>query len=286
MSRLPPTPPFARVNSIVQTPACYIGFKGCIWPLKFVPGSFLIPLIVTLIALAGILIGVFASNVPELSRRAVPFSGGVLIGIAGFFILPEMATVFSWPGAILWVSVGFAALWVFDKYVYNVCPSCSHTHDHDRCSTRLHGFAGPLLAAAALHSVLDGWTLAASQETRDLGPAFFLGIAVHKLPEGLALAVIVRSALRSHTAAIIGCTAAELATLVGARIEIVLYPYVGLSWVYGLLALAAGSFLYLGYHAVDAEYKRRGALPALLPAFTGVAGSSVVRLVGGFHRFF
>jgi len=50
--------------------------------------------------------------------------------------------------------------------------------------------------------------------------------------------------------------------------------------------LAAGSFLYLGYHAVDAEYKRRGALPALLPAFTGVAGSSVVRLVGGGHRLF
>ena len=98
--------------------------------------------------------------------------------------------------------------------------------------------------------------------------------------------MIVRSALRSHTAAFVSCTAAELATLAGAGFAMMLSPYIGSKWVYGLLAMAAGSFLYLGYHAVDAEYKRRGALPAFLPAFTGVAGSTVVRLVGGFHRLF
>ena len=53
-----------------------------------------------------------------------------------------------------------------------------------------------------------------------------------------------------------------------------------------LLAFAAGTFIYLGYHAIDAEYQRRGAFPALLPAATGVIGSSVVRLLGGAHPLF
>ena len=250
------------------------------------PPYLLIPVLVTLVAVAGAVGGVFATVVPSLSRRAVPFSGGVLVGVAAFFVVPELANVFSWPGALAWATAGFALLWVTDRYIHPVCPSCSHTHDHEVCSTRLHGFAGPLLTAAALHSVLDGWTLAASQETATLGPVFLFGIAVHKLPEGLALGVIARAALRSNSAAIAGCAAAEGATLIGALLEIALYRYIGLTWIYGLLALAAGSFLYLGYHAIHAEYKRRGVLPAFLPAFTGVAGSSVIRLFGGLHRFF
>jgi len=41
--------------------------------------------------------------------------------------------------------------------------------------------------------------------------------------------------------------------------------------------LAGGSFLYLGGHAVHGELRRGGA-PTLVPALTGVAGSSVLRL--------
>jgi zinc transporter ZupT len=224
---------------------------------------------------------VFLTGLAKWSRRAVPFSGGVLVGVAVFFVVPEMADVFSWPGALAWAMAGFVLLWTIDRYVYSVCPSCSHSHDHDACATRLHGFAGPLLIAAALHSLLDGWTLAASQETRTLGEALLVGIAVHKLPEGIALGCIVRAAVSSRNSALAGGFAAEAATLVGAAFEIALYPYIGLTWIYGLLALAAGSFLYLGYHAIHAEYKRRGVLPAVLPAFTGVAGSSVIRLFEG-----
>jgi zinc transporter ZupT len=245
--------------------------------------SLVISLAVTLVALVGVAIGVFLTGVANVSRRAIPFSGGVLVGVAVFFVVPEMARVFSWPGALAWASAGFALLWAVDRYVYSVCPSCSHSHDHESCATRLHGFAAPLLIAATLHSLLDGWTLAASQESETLGAALLFGIAVHKLPEGIALGCIVRAATASPQSALGGCFAAESATLVGAGLEIALFRYIGITWIYGLLALAAGSFLYLGYHAIHAEYKRRGVLHAVLPAFTGVAGSSVLRLFGSLH---
>ena len=239
---------------------------------------FLTSVLVFAVALAGVFVGLQLTSVPALSRRLVPFSGGVLLGIAAFWVMPEMAIFFGWPGVVFWVGAGAGALWLVDRFVYPVCPSCSHTHNHDACSTRLHGFAAPMLLAAGLHSFLDGWTLPAAQQS-DLGNAFVWGIALHKIPEGLALGVILRAALATRWRALVGCAVAEALTVAGAAMEIVLAPYIGPRWVHGLLALAAGSFLYLGYHAVHSEYRRRGVMPAFMPALTGVAGSSVIRLL-------
>jgi len=155
-------------------------------------------------------------------------------------------------------------------------PGLRPAHDHDHCATRLHGFATPLLLAATLHSFLDGWTLLAAGSTQ-LGAGFVVGIAAHKVPEGLALGVIARAALNSRASAITWCAAAESATLLGAVTESLLEPYIGLYTLYVLLALAGGSFLYLGAHAVHAELRRSGPAPTLWPALTGVAGSSMLR---------
>jgi zinc transporter ZupT len=189
-----------------------------------------------------------------------------------------MADFLRWPGALAWIAAGFALLWVVDRYIYPVCPACSPEHDHDHCATRLHGFAGPLLAAAALHSALDGWSASAALQERVIGPGFIAGIAVHKVPEALALAVIARAALRSRSSALVWCIAVQCATLVGGALEAMFAPYLGAYGLHALLALAGGSFLYLGGHAVHGEVRRSGRTPAIVPALTGVAGSSVLRL--------
>jgi zinc transporter ZupT len=224
----------------------------------------------------GAVCGVVLESVPAASRRLLPFGGGMLVGVAIFWVLPEMAEFFRWPGALLWIAIGCLALAAIDRFVYPLCPACSPAHDHDHCATRLHGFAMPLLAAAALHSFLDGWTLLAAGSTQ-LGAGFVVGIAAHKVPEGLALGVIARAALNSRTSAITWCALAEAATLLGAATESLLAPFIGLYALYVLLAVAGGSFLYLGAHAVHAELRRSGAVPTLWPALTGVAGSSMLR---------
>jgi zinc transporter ZupT len=199
------------------------------------------------------------------------------MGIAVFWVLPEMADVLKWPVAVAWIIGGFGLLWVVDRYIHPVCPACSPTHEHEHCETRLHGFATPLLAAAALHSALDGWSAVAAQST-SFGPAFLMGIAAHKLPEGVALGVIARAALEKRSTAFAWCVLAESATLAGAGLESVLSPYLGPHALHALLALAGGSFLYLGGHAVHGESQRSGPGPAYVSAMTGVAGSSVLRL--------
>jgi zinc transporter ZupT len=235
---------------------------------------------VTLVAMLGVAAGIHLTAAPRLARQVVPFSGGMLAGLVAFWVTPEMAESLGWPSALAWVSVGFILLWGINRFVYPVCPSCSHTHDHDECATRLHGFAAPMLIAAGLHSLLDGWTLAAAQQGTTIGTAFVAGIALHKIPEGLAFGVIVRASLKSRWSTLAGCALAESFTIVGAVLELALRPWLGDAWAHGLLGFAAGTFLYLGYHAVHSEYKRRGAAPAFMPALTGVAGTSVIRLFG------
>ena len=237
------------------------------------------PLLITAIAIASAAVGVWLTGFASLSRRLVPFGGGVLIGVAFFWVLPEMAAFLRWDGALLWIAGGVLLLAAIDRYVYPVCPACSPRHDHDQCSTRLHGFAMPLLVAAGLHAALDGWSAATADSNVHLSVGFLAGIAAHKVPEGLALGVIARASLQSRGSALAWCALVQMATIGGAALEFLFAPYLGTAGLHALLAVAGGSFLYLGWHAVHGEFRRSGASPALLPALTGVAGSSVLRLL-------
>ena len=223
--------------------------------------------------------GIWLTHTVHLARRALPFSAGVLVGIAAFWVLPELGQHFGWTGALLAMAGGVATLWLIDHFVYPVCPTCSHTHDHNACSMELHGFATPLVAAAALHSLLDGTAIAAAASSGDsqFSTAMTIGLALHKIPEGVAFGVILHSALRSRGTAILAVTLAEAATILGGLLEAMLAPHLGADWVNLLLALAGGSFLYLGWHAVHTEWKRLGAIPSFAPALAGAASAAALQ---------
>lgn len=239
------------------------------------------PLLITVIAILSAAGGVWLTSLHALSRRLVPFSGGLLMGVALFWLLPEVASTLSWPIAIAWTVAGLAALAAVDRFVYPVCPACSHSHEHDGCETRLHGFAVPLLIAASVHSLLDGWLAGSAQSGAAFGPALLLAIGFHKAPEGVALGVITRASLSSRGAALAWCAVAESATLLGAALQANLAPHMDGRSLEALLAIAAGTFLYLGGHAIHGELRRSGPAPTFWPALTGVAGSSVLRLFVG-----
>jgi len=232
-----------------------------------------------ILALVGVVLGVRLAEVPDFSRRILPFSGGLLIGVAGFWILPEIATHFGWAGAIVGLASGFAALWLIDKYVHPVCPSCSHTHDHDTCITRLHGFAAPLIIASGVHSFFDGWSIIAAQEKgfESIKLAFVLGVGIHKLPEALALGALMLAAAGSVRKALLGAGVAQSMMAVGGVLALTLTPYIAPAWTAGLLSASAGIFVYLGYHAIEGEYYRRGGVPAFMPALTGAAGAAALK---------
>jgi zinc transporter ZupT len=240
---------------------------------------------VTAIAVASAAAAVFLVTSPRLSRLLVPFGAGLLIGMALFGMWPEVSERMGWLAGLGVLSSGFLLLWIVNRFVHPVCPSCSHTHDHGACEISLHGFAPPLVIAAVLHSLMDGLAIpAAGRENPDgLAWGVFLAIAIHKVPEGLAYGTILRAAVKSRLSAIGWCLVAQFPTIVGGVAESLFAPDAEGPWTLGVLALAGGSFLFLGYHAVHGELRRRGATPALAPALVGLAGAAIIQL--SLHSF-
>ena len=232
---------------------------------------------VTAVALISAGVGVWLATGLRSGRTLVPFGAGLLIGMSAFGVWPETAERLGIGGGLAVILAGFALLWFVDRYVHPVCPSCSHGHDHGSCSVALHGFALPLVAAAMLHSFMDGLAVAASRREGEQGLAWgvFLAVAIHKIPEGLAYGTILRAALRSRVSALALCALTQIPTVAGGVLESQVSSTLGEGWMLYPLALAGGSFLYLGFHAVHGEFRRRGAFPALGPALTGAVGAAI-----------
>lgn len=242
-------------------------------------GGLGIAFLATAAALLGAAIGVFLPAAHQKARFLVPFAGGLLLGVSVFGLFPELVSEIGWGKGLLLFAAGYLVLLGINRYVVPICPSCAHDHDHETCNALLHGFAGPLVLAAAVHSVLDGWSIVTAQFAAPLGVRLALPMAVvlHKIPEGIALGAILRAAVVSRRAALAWCLLAEAATLAGGAAGLELAPIVGQAWLSYPLAIAGGFFFYLGFHAVHGEWKRRGAIPAMMPALTGAAGAAVLQ---------
>jgi len=253
-----------------------MGYAGC---LSF-SYSLLLAAVAAAVGIGGAALGIWLTGIRKRAQLVVPFSSGVLIGVALFDLLPDLAGQSGWLRAAILFAAGYGALVLLNRSGYAVCPSCSHDHDHAACSTHLHGFAAPLISAAALHSFLDGWgvvTVAGAAFPLALRVAVPVAVGLHKLPEGIALGGILRAAVKRRGTAMAWCVVAEGATLAGGLVAVLLAPRLGEQWTIYPLGLTAGWLFYLGFHAVHEEWRRCGFSFALWPAAAGVAGAAVLQ---------
>jgi zinc and cadmium transporter len=209
-------------------------------------------LLAAIIGMAGACAGAYVPLAHGRTRMLVPVSGAILLMVSLFSILPEMAGEAGWPRVGVLYACGYGLLFVIDKYVHPVCPSCSHDHDHGHCEVELHGFSVPLVVATSIHAFIDGWsmTVAQSAGSGSMRTTLPVAVLIHKIPEGLALGVMLHAALKSRANAAAWGSAAEAVTGVGALVAIVLLPGASPVWSRDLLSMAGGTFLYLGFHAV------------------------------------
>ena len=237
------------------------------------------PALATAVGVGGAAMGVWLTGAQRRARVVVPFSAGVLLAVALFGLAPELALESGWTATCVLFAAGYLLLFAVNRYAYPVCPTCAHDHDHSVCATELHGFALPLIAAAALHSAMDGWSVATTQLAAPLGlrVAVPLAIALHKLPEGIALGGMLRASVRLRPAALGWCSVAEGTTLLGGAAGLWMAPRLGSQWVTYPVGITAGWLFYLGCHAIHQEWKRRGAGPAFLSAAAGALGAAIIQ---------
>ena len=207
--------------------------------------------------------GVVLNGVRDMARRLVPASGLLLMGVSLLLVLPELADAIGWANAAWAFAAALGFVWLIDKFVHPVCPSCAHSHDHDDCATRLHGFAPPLITAMLVHNAFDGWMLSVGQSSGDPTHGLSIGVIAHKLPECFAFGAILASSMRWRAGALAAAVLSQAGTVLGAAMHGAAAGRLHPMWFAALLAFGGGVFFYLGFHAIHGEWKRRAAAHAI-----------------------
>jgi len=116
----------------------------------------------TVIAIAS----VFSAGHARLRERALPWIGGLLLGIGVFWILPEVAERRGRPISLAGMSAILCVLACIDRHVYPICPFCAAGVHHPPAGAAsstprpMMAVGWPLLVVGCIHSFFDGWVIA------------------------------------------------------------------------------------------------------------------------------
>ena len=228
--------------------------------------------LLTLVAVAGIWVGAHFLRAEKFSEQLAAAGGGLLLGICLFWLLPEISESSSRITAIVWVLGVAGALLLADWAL-----------GHAGHSAR-DGVLWPILAATAVHSFLDGWSVRALAPKPFTHAAVAIGLALHKAPEGLALVWISRRSLQSLPKAVIAGAGVEIFTVLGADVQ----PgwnasgtqMFGAVWTAAVLAIIAGGFAFLAVHAVVPHWRDRRAMLLFVATLTLVGALTLLHPAG------
>jgi zinc transporter ZupT len=217
----------------------------------------------TAVAWTGALVAALVRESGGRLVRPLVYLALLFFGLSAVFdILPESKAALSWPTFVAAAGTGYLVFALVGRYVAPICPACAMRRV-ERDHHHAHGGGLWLLAMVlGLHCFLDGLGLsAASAVGASFGWRVFAAIAVHKLPEGFALGLMLMVGSHSASRALAWTAAIETATIAGAQAGAVWVHASGF-WLSLVLAQIGGSFLYLTVS---------GLRDAFLPASSPVA---------------
>ncbi|MFI5385622.1 MAG: ZIP family metal transporter [Fimbriimonadales bacterium] len=217
----------------------------------------------TALAVGGAALGV---NLGQLVRTRlellVHVATGALLGITAFDILPEAKAVLTWPAFLAAAFGGYLLLWVIGKFVFHVCPSCAIAHIDDSSTMARKGSLILLGSALGIHCLLDGIAIATGSGLSARAEAgALLGVAAHKVPEGIALGLLLMSARYRSSVALLLATGIEAITIIGAVGGAYVSRTPGAAPVGVVFAVVGGGFVYLVYNAFGGAFEHQVRMP-------------------------
>lgn len=210
-----------------------------------------------------------------LTRYSVPFAAGVLVTVALIGLLPEVVHEIGEKGFLI-VLVTFFGAYLFEQFA---CSLHHHDHEHKKdlsCSTSV-----PLVIVGdTIHNFIDGVAIAAAYLVNPgLGMVAAVSTLLHEIPHEIGdFGILLKAGWRKRKILVVNL-ASSLFTVVGALA--VYFMNFSEEMIGGLLAVAAGMFLYLGAsdflpHADEGVSKKRSVLVLLLGALVMYGALSVV----------
>lgn len=209
----------------------------------------------------------------------ISFAAGTLLAASCFHIIPEaLHAGLSWVSILLALASGYGLFFLLSRYVSHVCPACSASHFDHASPSKVNNVFFMLAIALTIHSVMDGIAIALSPElSSKADSSVFFTIAIHKLPEGLALCALLLKAGYDKNKALMRTLLFEVSTLAGWAIGYwILKNNIGLGWMDLVMVHIAGGFVYLALHATINEAKDHSPRLILIFFFFGFLFMSLV----------
>lgn len=192
----------------------------------------------------------------------ISVAAGTLLSAAFFHIIPEAWHATSPLSIGIALLTGYGLFYLISRYVSHMCPACSASHfEHQSHEThapsKFKNVFFLLAIALTIHSIMDGIAIALGDEMgHDHEHSIFFTIAIHKLPEGLALCALLLGAGHERKKAFFWTSVFELTTVLGWAIGFLfLKEKLTGDWLPLLMVHIAGGFIYLALHALINEMK-------------------------------
>lgn len=194
------------------------------------------------------------------------FAAGVLISVSFIHIIPKSFDMNE--TSPFYLLVGFILLHVINRYINTVV-----CHEYDRIDYAL-GLI-PMLGIG-FHSFLDGVIYSITFKVSVFtGILAAIGMVLHEFPEGIVTYLLLeRAGFKRKKSLIYSILAAAISTPLGTLVSYPFISRISLSSLSILLALSAGSLVYVGAShllpAVEKENKRHTLFPLFMGVFVAV----------------
>lgn len=220
--------------------------------------SALLGILLAVVASLGNILGAYLTLLHRtLSHRILLY---LIAGAAGYLLtwmlsdfLPHLLT--ERPDSGMLILAGYMGIYLLENLF------ASYAHKQNKDSYHTHALIGtiqnqePLVSGTAswaafggllLHTFFDGAGIMASfQIDQRTGILLFLGVMIHKIPEGTSLSSILLAA-QHHRGVIMRCAGSvALSTILGA-LSVLWLGQLNRQIMYDILALSAGMFLFVG----------------------------------------
>lgn len=195
------------------------------------------------------------------SLKLLSFAVGVLITNAFLHLLPESQELTQYSAIA--VIAGVMLLFLTEHFIL------LHTCGEEECNIHTVGYTGTI--GIGLHSLIDGIVIGIGFEVSfTLGVLTSLAVIVHEFPEGIFTYTMLIHDNISQKRAFLYSWLVALATPFGAIITFLLLKNVSENILGILLALAAGSFVYVGASDLIPQAHKKPNIVNVMLVFAGI----------------
>jgi zinc transporter ZupT len=202
-------------------------------------------LVAALAQVAGGMLVLRNSHWPRRWERALLALGaGFLLALVFIELIPQSFILTKQNEyALLVMLIGFSALHLFEHIIGGHMHFGEETHhEHVVANPSIIGAVGGL----TIHAFFDGMSIcAAAQAKSTLGILVFVAVLLHKIPEGLTVASVMKAGDHSHSTMRRANIILPLATLAGALL-VLFFVTIDETLIGFLFAFSAGSSVYVG----------------------------------------